>query len=71
MLELNEVYNIQIKAIAELAPAGFAPLEPHFAVRPVTIARVPAQAKVPQNQINLLPTKQIPSIFACQHLEDR
>jgi hypothetical protein len=53
---LEKMLDIQIKAMAAFAPAGFAPFEPHFAVRPVTTASVPAQAKVPQSQIPLLPT---------------
>ena len=46
----------QMKAIAALAPAGLAPVEPHLAVHPVTIARVPEHASVPQNHIFLRPT---------------
>jgi len=46
-----------MKAMAAFAPAGFAPFEPHLAVRPVTTASVPAQAKVPQSQMFLLPTE--------------
>jgi len=46
-----------MKAMAAFAPAGFAPFEPHLAVRPVTTDSVPAQAKVPQSQMFLLPTE--------------
>jgi hypothetical protein len=48
--------DLQMKAIAALAPAGLAPVEPHLAVHPVTIARVPEHARVPQNHIFLRPT---------------
>jgi len=49
--------DIHMKAMAAFAPAGFAPFEPHLAVRPVTTESIPAQEKVPQSQISLLPTE--------------
>ena len=47
-MHLASILNdLQMNAIAVLAPAGLEPSDPHLAVQPVTMARHAEHAKVP------------------------